>query len=195
MLRWLTYSILFCLFVALITTGFWLQHKTLHMQTEKKEIDEQTIQEAMHGVIAWRFNDQGEKVQTLNMASWYHFVEDKIIYMEKPNIQVKNEDDSIWSLCADKGKGTQTQHNGQFENVQLYQNVLIQQTKQDLLQLTLATPLLNYHPHRKIVSTDQNVQVTSESMQMIADGMIAELDSKKFSFFGKVRSIYDDTSF
>jgi len=155
------------------------------------------IQEAMTGVTAWQYNEQGEKIQSIKMTSWKQFAKDTTVYMKNPTLKIQNEDGSTWVLSARLGEGhqSQTQSNtklGQFNSVKLLEYVQVSQKQGDTIMLHLDTEELTYLPTEQSVSSDTLVTVTKEGMRLKANSLFAELNKKIIQFSGQVDSTYEN---
>lgn len=202
----LIYSLIFLICSGLLATALILHYQPLTYDSQDPSSDQTDghtkpaiIREAMSGVTAWQYNEQGEKIQSLKMASWKQFVKDTTVYMKQPALQITNEDGSIWTLNSRSGQGlqapSQTQSTfklGQFDTIKLLEQVQVSQKQADTIMLHLDTEELTYLPNKQWVSSDTLVTVTKEGMRLQANSLFAELDKKIIQFSGQVDSLYEN---
>lgn len=180
------------LIIALGITAYVLQTNLmvgLNSQTTTQSI----LSEAMQNVTAYRYDENGIKIQSITMRQWHQNLKDKQIYMENPNVLVENQDGSQWHIASIRGVGQQSNIKGQFDNITLLDKVNLIQRKDDDIQFKLNTEELNFKPQTKSALTDKPVQVTNDNMILSATGLKANLINKKITFLGKVRSTYEQT--
>jgi len=161
-------------------------------QIQSPSVHHAVVDETMTGVIAKRFDKEGQLQQILHIDKWVHYKGEEFSHLQKPTIDSFLQDGNNWQLSADKAISYQTGLGRSIERLLLQGHVVIRQLSSDHdKQWRLVTEELNYYPKLAQAKSQRPVSVYNHSFTMHAIGVQADFTKQNIEFLSKVRSTYE----
>ncbi|MFI4938001.1 MAG: LPS export ABC transporter periplasmic protein LptC [Candidatus Berkiellales bacterium] len=152
------------------------------------------IEEAMTGVFAEHFGEDGLPKQVISMQSWYHYKGETITQMMEPCLKVYHPDGSWWDISAHRGQGYQNSIAGKLAKIHLTHGVVVKQSgKNQGDWWNLKTQNLLVFPDKQLAQTPDPVVVNSPGIDIQAVGIRAHLDNHTVEFLHAVKTQYANT--
>ena len=183
-----TYTVVFLILTsAFIFFSYQKTASTTYVpQTQVKIVDQ-----ALKGVKATRFDENGNIIQVLNMTSWQHLQGDLQSALVNPHLIIYQPNGEHWDIRAKEGQSKQTQVHGKIEALTLSNDVIVTRLnpKQDSMW-ALKTKQMVVHPQLSLATTQENVLIEGQGTQIEAKGMRANLKEHTIQLLDDVKSHY-----
>jgi len=130
-----------------------------------------------------QFGNDGRLQHTLSAQRFTHFPLTDLTTLQSPHIRLRPDNvSSPWEIEADEGR-LLSESLYREEIVELWDNVLANQTISGAEFVQIQTESLTVYPGREYLETDRKVYIDNQTGQTTAAGMKAFLDSGRFQFF------------
>ncbi|OZG70540.1 LPS export ABC transporter periplasmic protein LptC [Hahella sp. CCB-MM4] len=131
------------------------------------------------------YDERGNLESVLRSERAKHFPQTNIGLLTNPNLQLYQEGEPSWTAKSSEG-----QFDVQKDHVVLMGNVQIQGTDRKGEKFSMHTEKLNYANKSGFIDTDQPVKITSDTSEITAVGMTADIAQKKIILLSKVKGQY-----
>jgi lipopolysaccharide export system protein LptC len=130
-----------------------------------------------------QFSTEGVLTHTLSAARFTHFPLTDLTTLKSPRIELGSENTANpWRIAASEGRLLSASLYRE-EIVELWNNVLANQSSDSREFVQIQTNSLTVYPEREYAETDEKVYIDNQTGRTTAAGMKAFLDTGKFQFF------------
>jgi LPS export ABC transporter protein LptC len=142
------------------------------------------------GVNTIIFDAEGKIDYTLQATKQITYSDD-VTELEKPFIQLYQDDDTHWNITADSGKlSTASDNSNDINRIDLAGDVEVFQFDSLGNRTVIATDFLTVDPINELLNTEVLVTIFSEDLEQTAIGMQADLSSDEYVFLRQTRGRY-----
>lgn len=129
------------------------------------------------------YSDEGRLQHILSADRFTHFPLTDLTTLKAPKIELKPHDaPHPWQISSTEGRLLSASRYRE-EIVELWDQVLANQSSSDGRFIQIQTRSLTVYPEREYLETDEKVYIDNETGRTTAAGMKAFLDSGRFQFF------------
>lgn len=146
-----------------------------------------------NGVTSVLYDIQGNIEYTLEASSQTHYL-DNSTQLSDPYVRLYQDTGSRWNIVARSGKILAAQDSDKIDRLDLSDEVELFQIDSQGNRLTLSTSFLSLHPAEKMMHTDQEVTMTTNTLHQTAVGMTANLQQDRLTFLSEVKGRYETQS-
>ena len=137
----------------------------------------------MLGATISQYDGDGELQHTLGATRLTHFPLTDLTTLKSPVIELGPEENAAnWDISAKEGRILSASVYRE-EIIELWEQVLLEQSANDDRFILIQTSSLTVYPEREYAETDDKVYIDNESGRTTAAGMKAFLDTGRFQFF------------
>ena len=137
------------------------------------------------------YDDRGRRLYTLRAQRQLYF-RDGSAQLENPYIQFHGSDQPDWHITSLSGKTLETPPEVSSEDhnlVELEGNVEILRLEQGRSRLEITTEKLLVDPVSETLTSNLDVAIVSDGLQLDSEGMVAELQSDELSLTRNVTGV------
>ncbi len=147
------------------------------------------IDQALKGVQATRFDEEGNVIQILCMTSWQHRQGENQSELKNPHLTIYQPNGENWDIRAKEGLSTQTQIHGKIESLDLSNDVTVTRSSSQS-QWALKTKQMLVQPQLSLATTKEDVFIEGQDSLIEAKGMRANLKEHTIQLLNDVKSHY-----
>ncbi len=148
------------------------------------------------GINTVRYDVNGNINYTLQADRQVHFNDDST-ELDKPFIRLFEDGNSRWNIVANSGKVTTLLNDpadasaATSQTIELSGAIEVYSLDDVGNRMQMLTDYLTVNPHNKTIETDQPVTVVSNSFEISATGMYADLNQDSMVFKREVQGTYE----
>ena len=173
------------LVLVVIGTGWFLNRQDSSRQSP--EVSATVHDSFVHGMDLRAMDASGRVQYHVRAASMLHFPHLEHLELDRPEIELRRRDGTVWHITSDRGQATDS-----GDRIWLLGEVDIRRpASADAHPLRVRTSDLLVKPEQEVAETDQPARILAERYRIHATGMKADFRNNQLQLRSKVRTTFD----